>query len=120
MSKIRSKDTGIEIVILKELKSRSLKDFVRYAELPGKPDFVFRKQHIAVFCDGDFWHGYKFGSWNRKLNKFWRTKITSNITRDRKNRVMLRKAGWKVLRLWGHEIKKNPSKCVDWIEAIMG
>jgi len=72
-----------------------------------------------VFCDGDFWHGYKFESWKNKLNNFWSDKILTNIRRDRKIRRMLKKDGWKVVSFWGHQIEKNPELCVDKILKLM-
>jgi len=119
MSKIRGKDTGIERMFLAELKRRKIGGFRRYGKLKGKPDFVFYKKKVAVFCDGDFWHGYRFGSQKAKLTPFWRNKIGNNINRDRKIRVLLEKDGWTVVRFWGHDIMNNPSRCVDKLLKIM-
>ena len=119
MSKIKSKNTGIEVSIKKELKRRGVRGFVMHAELNGKPDFVFRKKKIAVFCDGDFWHGYKFAMWKDSLNKFWRNKIASNMERDRQVNVALRKNGWRVIRIWGHAIKRNPEASTNKILKIV-
>ena len=66
--------------------------------LPGKPDIVFTKRKIAIFIDGDFWHGYRFPTWKDSLSDFWQKKIEQNRIRDRKNFNKLRKRGWKVIR----------------------
>ena len=119
MSKIKSKNTGIELMLIKELRKRKISDFSRYPKLVGKPDIVFKKQKLVVFCDGDFWHGYKFNSWKTKISPFWKVKIGNNINRDRKIKVLLKKDGWMVVRFWGHDIINNPSKCVDKLLKIM-
>lgn len=110
MSKVRVKDTDIEI-ILSELVKPFWK-IERYRKnvrtLPGKPDIVFLKSKIAIFADGDFWHGKSFNKWKLKIPGFWRKKIADNIKRDRFQNRVLRKAGYKVLRFYGSKIKKNP------------
>ena len=120
MSKIRSKNTGIEKLILKEMKKRNIPGFKYQLKMEGNPDFVFASKKIVVFCDGDFWHGYDFESRKSSLDKFWRKKIEGNIQRDKKIRSKLKRDGWKVVRLWGHQINKNPVVCVDKIEKLIG
>jgi len=74
-------------------------------------DIALPKKKIAVFIDGDFWHGYNFSERKKRLpKKYWIKKIEDNIARDKKNRAKLKREGWKVLRIWEHEIKKNPEK----------
>jgi DNA mismatch endonuclease Vsr len=77
------------------------------ATLPGKPDIVFAAARLAVFIDGDFWHGYRFRRWGHKLTPYWQQKIQANRLRDVSNFGKLRRRGWKVLRVWGHEIKRD-------------
>jgi DNA mismatch endonuclease (patch repair protein) len=76
-----------------------------------RPDFVFRRERVAVFVDGCFWHGcaehYRRPKGNRK---FWDAKITRNMERDAAVTKALRKAGWRVLRLWEHELAKKREK----------
>src|SRR5437762_35187 len=89
--------------------------FVRNPELFGHPDFTVLNSKIAVFCDGDFWHGYRFGS-NPRLNvldnrAFWMAKIKSNIKRDRSVTEKLEVSGWTVLRFWEHDIKADAMGC---------
>ena len=119
MSKVKSKDTGIEIALIKELHRRKIRNFSRYSKLIGKPDVVFERQKLAVFCDGDFWHGYLFETWKHKLNIFWLKKISNNMRRDRIVSRELKKDGWTVMRFWGHQILKNPGYCAKKIEKAM-
>jgi DNA mismatch endonuclease Vsr len=113
MAKIKCKDTGIERLLTGGLKRRRINGYRRNWKIIGKPDIAFPKEKVAVFCDGDFWHGYQFSRWRDKLSAFWKTKIGNNIKRDRKVRTALEEDGWKVLRFWGHEIKSNSSLCVS-------
>jgi DNA mismatch endonuclease (patch repair protein) len=87
--------------------------------LPGKPDIVFTKAKVAVFIDGDFWHGYRFPAWEHKVSEFWRKKISKNRDRDKKNSNKLRKMGWRVIRIWKHEIDKNIDDCIDRIVSVV-
>jgi DNA mismatch endonuclease (patch repair protein) len=120
MSKVRGKNTGIEKLFLEELKRRNISGFKRYGKVVGKPDFIFYRNKTVVFCDGDFWHGYRFNTWKDKLNKFWENKIENNIKRDRKVRILLKNEGWQVIRFWGHEINENTRVCVDKLINLMG
>jgi len=73
-----------------------------------KPDFVFRKHRLTVFVDGCFWHGCPVhGTQPRQNAKFWREKIARNQARDRLVTRTLRRAGWKVLRIWEHELTRK-------------
>lgn len=82
---------------------------VDVAELPGRPDVVFRREKVAVFCDGDFWHGRGLDARIAKLAKghnapYWVAKIQTNVARDRRNEEALREAGWLVLRYWESDV----------------
>ena len=109
MSRIRSKNTSIDIMMREMLSDARLK-FVMYPDLYGKPDFQVGKK-ILVFCDGDFWHGYRYAEKKRPAKKYWREKIERNMQRDRKVSRKLRRDGWSVLRIWEHDIKKKPETC---------
>ena len=108
MSLIRghgNKSTEIRLIsIFREFK---IKGWRRNQKLPGKPDFLFRKERIAVFVDGCFWHGclkcYCRPSSNQE---FWDAKYERNRKRDRKVNRFLRQAGWTVLRFWEHQLKR--------------
>lgn len=81
--------------------------------LPGIPDIVFSGQRVAVFCDGDFWHGRRWDEQKLKLARgnnaaYWLSKIESNIQRDLRNTELLEAAGWKVIRVWETDIKRDP------------
>ncbi|MFC2105751.1 DUF559 domain-containing protein, partial [Candidatus Bipolaricaulota bacterium] len=87
--------------------------------LPGTPDVVFTKVRVAVFIDGDFWHGYRFPQWKESVSPFWQEKIAKNRARDRRNFARLRRIGWKVIRLWQHEIERNLESCLDRIIQVL-
>src|SRR3990167_1504115 len=103
MSKIRGKNTKPERVIFKLLKSRGL-SFKKHYKLLGNPDVVFPKARIAVFIDGDFWHGRDYEKRKDSLPDYWVKKIGRNIVRDKRNRARLRKEGW---------ILKRPKGCIN-------
>jgi DNA mismatch endonuclease (patch repair protein) len=109
---VKGKDTGLERLLRSELHKRGLRFRKHVKKLPGKPDIAFPKLKVAVFIDGDFWHGYKFPLWKEKLTGFWRIKIRKNRERDKKNFTRLRRTGWKVIRIWQHQIKKDPDSCI--------
>lgn len=114
MSRISSKNTKPELLVFRELRKRKIYFYKHYAKIPGKPDIALPRKKIAVFIDGDFWHGYKFSKQKKRLpKKYWLDKIENNIKRDRQNRNKLKKEGWKILKVWSHEIIKNPQQGVD-------
>ena len=109
MSKIRSRDTKFERDFIVALRKATRKKFkMNVVSIRGKPDIVFLKYKVCVFLDSDFWHGWYYPRWKHLLkNDFWRKKIENNRRRDKKTTLYLRKNGWKVYRIWEHEIKKN-------------
>lgn len=120
MKQVKAKDTEIELLLRNELWSRGLHYRKNVKGIYGKPDIVFIGKKIAVFVDGEFWHGYDWK--NRKKDhksnqEFWYEKIEKNMERDTKVNAKLKKDGWTVLRFWGHEIKEDVSACADMIEA---
>lgn len=119
MSRIKGKDTGLEVRVRSELHRRGLRFRKHVKELPGKPDVVFVAAKVAVFIDGDFWHGYRFPSWEHKVSDFWKKKISKNRERDIKNHRILRKTGWKVVRLWQHDIEKNLDGSINRIISVV-
>ncbi|MCP1863703.1 DNA mismatch endonuclease (patch repair protein) [Bradyrhizobium japonicum] len=82
-------------------------------DLPGRPDFVLRATKVAIFVDGDFWHGWRFPVWRLKLSEHWERKIEGNMRRDARNFRALRRAGWKVIRIWEHQVEKSPARCIE-------
>jgi len=113
MSRIKGKDTGLEVQVRAALQKRGFRFRKHVKELPGRPDIVFIKSRVAVFIDGDFWHGYRFPSWEYKVSDFWKRKISKNRERDRKNHLKLKQMGWTVIRLWQHDIKRDFERCIN-------
>ena len=127
MSSIRSKDTKPEMLIRRALWKKGMRYRVAVKELPGKPDIVFTKAKIAIFCDGDYWHGHNWAlrglsSLDEELthySEYWRNKIRKNVERDLENTKKLESSGWRVLRFWESEIKKDPEGCIKIITDLM-
>jgi len=124
MSAIPSKNTRPEIQLRKALFSKGYRYRVNYQALLGKPDIVFTRAHLAIFVDGDFWHGHNwalrgYGSLEEELERYsdyWKDKIRHNIDRDRSVNAALQQQGWIVLRFWESDIKKNIEQCINTIE----
>ncbi len=124
MSAIKSRDTRPELALRKELWRRGLRYRKNYKRLPGKPDIVFLGVRLAVFCDGDFWHGHNwairgYGSLEEELRRYskaWAGKIARNIQRDARVDQELEAMGWRVLRIWESEIKEDVKRCGDRVE----
>ena len=112
MSRIKGKDTKLEVRIRSELHKKGLR-FRKHVNLPGMPDIVFSKARVIVFVDGDFWHGYRFPSWKDRVSDFWKKKISKNRKRDTRNHRKLREMGWTVIRLWQHEIERDFEGCIE-------
>lgn len=127
MSAIPSKDTKPELLLRKALWNEKLRYRVNYSMLPGKPDIVFTKKKVAVFCDGDFWHGHNWAirgltSLEEELagySEFWRNKILHNIQRDDEVNKSLRSLGWKVIRIWESDIKADLDTCVRIVKEAL-
>lgn len=88
----------------------------------GKPDFVIVRRRIAIFCDSEFWHGYRWGARRRAQHKsnqpYWFAKIERNRMRDRAVNRQLRETGWVVVRLWERDIIADPFACARHIAGI--
>ena len=117
MSRIRSKDTKIEKKTAQLLRKNRL-HYRRFPRVFGSPDFIVEKK-ILVFCDGDFWHGYRYAKKKKPRKKFWREKIERNMARDRKVSRTLRRDGWSVIRIWEHDIEKRPAACLRRIKKTI-
>lgn len=125
MSSIPSKNTKPEMLLRKELHSRGFRYRVNYKALPGKPDVAVTKARLAVFVDGDFWHGHNwvirgYGSLKEELERYsqyWKDKILRNIERDQEVNEALSNMNWTVLRFWESDIKSDLDKCVQEIES---
>jgi len=114
MSKIRSKNTKIEVLIFSELRRRKIYFQKHYDKAPGKPDIALPRKKKAVFIEGDFWHGYEFSKLKGRLTEgYWLSKIERNMERDEANTSELKKCGWKVLRVWEHEINNDINGTIE-------
>ncbi len=124
MSAIKSKDTEPELLLRKAIWKLGLRYRVNDKKLPGKPDVVFSRARIVVFCDGDFWHGHNWairglGSFEEELKSyspFWREKIAGNVERDKRNNEILEKDGWLILRFWESEIREDADVCAKRVQ----
>ncbi len=109
MSRIRghgNKDT--ELALIRIFRSQHITGWQRHQPVFGKPDFVFPKLRIAVFVDGCFWHSCPLHATQPKNNAlFWRKKLKTNKARDRLVTKTLRKSGWRVLRIWEHDLARK-------------
>lgn len=115
MSKIRSTETKPEQLLRKALWKKGVRYRINVKKIPGSPDIVMNKKMLIVFVDGEFWHGYNWEFKKKKIKtnrKFWIPKIERNMQRDLENVKALKKLGYKVLRFWGYEVKKDLDKCV--------
>ncbi len=124
MQHIRSNDTEIEVLLRKALWKKGFRYRKNYKGLPGKPDIVLTKYKIAIFCDGEFFHGKDWEVLRTRLKNsnnsgFWIDKISRNIKRDDEINKQLMFMGWTVIRFWGKEIKKNTNECVCSVEETV-
>ena len=113
MSRIRGRDTRPEMLLRKALWGLGFRYRLKNT-LPGKPDIVFPSRRVVIFVDGCFWHKcpqhFQVPANNRD---FWNEKINSNVLRDQKINETLKQLGWKVIRLWEHEVKKTLPEALD-------
>jgi DNA mismatch endonuclease, patch repair protein len=102
MSRIRSRgNKKTELAMIAFFRMRRITGWRRHQPLPGRPDFIFRKERVAVFVDGCFWHGCPVHYRKPKTSaRFWSEKIEANRRRDVRVTRALRKLGWRVLRFW--------------------
>ena len=124
MQNIKQKDTKIEIMLRKALWNKGYRYRKNYKVLPGRPDIVLTKYKIAIFCDGEFFHGKDWEVLKPRLensnnSEFWISKISRNRERDDEVNKRLLFEGWTVIRFWGNDIKKNVDECVKVIEECI-
>jgi DNA mismatch endonuclease, patch repair protein len=120
MAAVRSKgNKATELKLISILRMNRITGWRRNQRLPGKPDFVFRKERLVVFVDGCFWHSCtKHGEVPATNKYYWRTKLSRNKVRDRRVVIILKKLNWRVLRLWEHDLK-NPNQVATRIRLIL-
>ncbi|MCD8151031.1 MAG: very short patch repair endonuclease [Clostridiales bacterium] len=124
MKHIKSKDTSIEVTLRKALWKKGYRYRKNYKEIPGHPDISITKYKIAIFCDGEFFHGKNWKILKPRLEKsnnseFWIGKISRNRERDDEVNKQLLFLGWTVIRFWGDDIKKRPDECIRVIEETI-
>jgi DNA mismatch endonuclease (patch repair protein) len=122
MSRIKSKNTSIEVSLRRALWRAGIRYRKNCSKLPGTPDIVITKHRVAIFVDGEFWHGKDWESKKHKIKSnrdYWVQKIERNIARDNEVNRKLCSEGWTVLRYWGNEIHNDVDGCVqDIIDTI--
>lgn len=121
MRKIKSTNTKMEVLFNKQLSKLGYKYKKNVADLIGKPDIVFAKKKLVIFLDSCFWHGCKIHCRMPQQNRpYWVKKIQRNRLRDRQVNFIYKTMGWKVFRIWEHEIKKTPDKALLKIQEVWG
>lgn len=119
MSRVKSRDSKMEILFRKELWKRGFRYRKNSGKYFGKPDIVLPKHKTAIFIDSCFWHGcerhFRLPFVRRK---YWTAKIERNKTRDKAVNRHYKTIGWKIFRVWEHEIKKSPGRVLDKIKII--
>ena len=124
MSKIHGKDTSIELVLRRALWKKEYRYRKNYKKIPGTPDIALTKYKIAIFCDGEFFHGKDWKVLKPRLEQgknadYWVKKIQRNMDRDSEKDKELLFQGWTVIHFWGKDIIKNTDKCVRVIEEAI-
>lgn len=127
MAAIPSKNTRPEVLLRKALWKEGIRYRINYKRVPGKPDIAITKHKIAIFCDGDFWHGHNwairgYGSFEQELsryNDYWKEKLLRNVERDEENNQAIRAMGWTVIRFWESDIKNNLDACVSQVKETV-
>jgi DNA mismatch endonuclease (patch repair protein) len=122
MSRIKNKDTSVEVLLRKALWREGIRYRKNLKTLPGKPDIAITKYKIAVFCDGELWHGKDWKKRKQTIatnRDYWIPKIERNMARDKENLKKLENMGWTVVRFWGMEITKKLAGCVQEVKDII-
>lgn len=116
MSHVHLKGGKAEQKLCKALWKKGFRYRKNYRKLPGSPDIAITKQKIAIFVDGEFWHGYDWKNRKQRLKRnrdYWIKKIEENIARDKRDNILLRQQGWVVLHFWEKEVLKDTDYCVE-------
>lgn len=121
MSRIRGRgNRDTELALVRLLRQHRIIGWRRHQPLPGRPDFVFRKERLVVFVDGCFWHCCPRHSRMPAQNaEFWKNKLEKNRKRDRKVTRDLRTHNWRVIRIWEHDLAAKPERCVGKVLASL-
>ena len=129
MARVRSKNTLPELQLRKALRSLNYRFGLHNVKLPGTPDVVFSERKLAVFVDGDFWHGRQWrtrglksleSQFARVRNRsYWIKKISGNIRRDARVSRQLRRMGWHVARIWESDLSAHPERCIRRVQLML-
>lgn len=122
MSHVKLKCGEAETLLAKKLWHSGFRYRRNYRALPGSPDIAITKYKIAVFVDGEFWHGYDWKNRKEKLRRnkeYWIAKIEENIARDQRNDMELFELGWTPVHFWEKEVKKDVEGCAEDIISLI-
>lgn len=121
MSRIRGRDNkDTELALIKLFRRNRITGWRRHQKVFGKPDFLFRRHRLALFVDGCFWHGCPRCYRRPKSNRtFWDTKIARNRERDHQVSRELRRIGWRVIRIWEHDLDRRGRTVVRRVQAAI-
>lgn len=122
MAKVKLKKGDAEMLLAKELWRKGYRYRLNWKKLPGSPDIAILRYHLAIFVDGEFWHGYDWEHKKEKLNRnkeYWIEKIEENMTRDRRVDQELSSMNWIPIHFWSKEVVKNLEDCVKSIEETI-
>lgn len=122
MSKVRLKNGKAETILAKRLWHEGYRYRRNYKKLPGSPDIAFTKYRIAVFVDGEFWHGENWEERKAKLKQnreYWIEKIEENMARDRRVDRQLKEMGWVTIHFWEKQILKKPDDCINYVLSVI-
>ena len=120
MKKVKGKNTAPEMALRKALWAKGNRYRLHVNDLPGKPDLVFRRQKIAVFVDGEFWHGKKLSSERlAEMKPYWRKKIARNVARDATTNETLIDSGWRVVRVGEKSINRELGSVIDVLDQLL-
>lgn len=122
MANVHLKRGKAETLLAKQLWHLGYRYRLNYRKLPGSPDIAITKHKVAVFVDGEFWHGQNWETRKQKLRSnrdYWIEKIEENIARDKRNNDSLQEMGWQSIRFWEKDVLKDPDSCVQSILSLI-
>lgn len=108
-----------ELTLLRLFRSHGITGWRRKVSLIGRPDFVFKRERVAIFIDGCYWHGCKCRRLPKKNRLYWQQKFQANQQRDRRVTRYLKNSGWVVIRIREHELKMNPIRVTQRISRSL-
>ena len=122
MAKVKLKRGNEEMILAKALWNEGFRYWLNYKKLPGSPDIAIKKYHLAIFIDGEFWHGYDWEKRKERLKRnrdYWIDKIEENIERDQRVDKELVVLGWIPIHFGSKIVKHDPSGCVQTIKELL-